>query len=132
MSAYAQFEHIDTIPELGPEDQQCLDELRSVLARHNRLDRIGICLLHQHFDLADDEIMLESCDEANRTLHLRPAKRVDLRDEDTIYTSWSLGANTALQACEKKDHVAPFTLQACQKKDHVAPFALQACQKKDH
>jgi len=118
MSPYARFEHIDTIPELGPDDQPCLDELRSVLARHNRLDRFGICLLHQHFDLADDEIMLESCDDATRTLQLRPAKRVDVEEADPIYTSWSLGANTALQACQKKDHVAPFALQACKKKDH--------------
>jgi hypothetical protein len=117
-SPYARFEHIDTISELGPEDQPCLDELREVLARHNRLDRIGICLLHQHFELADDEIMMESCDEANRTLSLRPVKRAELDEQDTIVTNWALGGDTALQTCAKKDHVAPFALQLCNKKDH--------------
>jgi hypothetical protein len=118
VSPYARFDHIGTIHELGPEDEACIDEVRSVLARHDRLDRLGICLLHQHFDLADDEILLEACDEANRRLYLRPVKRSALREEDTIYTSWALGAGSALQACQKKDHVAPLPLQACKKKDH--------------
>jgi hypothetical protein len=120
-SPYRNFEHIDHVVELGPDDQLCIDEVRSVLERHGRLERIGVCLLHRHFDLADDEILLESCDEMNRTLQLRPVRRSELEGQEITYTTWSLEQGSALQACSKKDHRPPAPAvpsQACTKKDH--------------
>jgi hypothetical protein len=117
------------ISEFGPQDQACLDEIRSVLERHGRLDRVGVCLLHQHFPMADDEVLMESCDEEARTLTLRPMKRSELDEEDVIFTSYSLGSGSALQACSKKDH-GP--VLATQSSSQGFASALQACNKKDH
>jgi hypothetical protein len=119
---------INVIEPVSSHDEECIAELRAVLKRHGRLHRFGISLLHTHFDMTDDEILLETCDDERRTLTIRPVKKSELDDADLIFTNWSLGQEDALQACSKKDHVT--ALQACSKKDHAT--ALQACSKKDH
>ena len=119
---------INVIEPVSSPDEECIAELRAVLKRHGRLHRFGISLLHTHFDMTDDEILLETCDDERRTLTIRPVKRSELEEDDLIFTNWSLGQEAEIQACAKKDHIT--ALQACAKKDHVT--ALQACAKKDH
>jgi hypothetical protein len=138
--SHAGFEDILQIDPLGDHDHLCLKEIREVLQRHQRLERFGICLLHSHFPVGPDEILLEETDAASRCATIRPAKIAEIDPEDIIETMWSLGDSRALQACTKKTHVADdaglSALQACTKKQHVASdaglSALQACTKKEH
>jgi hypothetical protein len=115
-----EFDNINLVPTVSGEDADCLDEMRDVLARHNRLNRFGIVLLHSHFPVANDEILLEETDTATRTSTIRPVKRAELDPDDVINTTWSLDGFTALQACTKKQHMAEYmnALQACTKKKH--------------
>jgi hypothetical protein len=115
-----QFDDINLIPAVSSEDSDCLVEMREVLARHNKLDRFGILLLHSHFPVADDEILLEETDTTTRTSTVRPVKRAELDPDDVINTTWSLNDFTALQACTKKQHMAEYmnALQVCTKKEH--------------
>jgi hypothetical protein len=47
------------MPEpLSSADLAVLEEVRQVLAMHGALRRFGVTLQHQHFDLADDEILV--------------------------------------------------------------------------
>src|SRR5206468_12149745 len=57
---WTDLDHIADVKPIGEHDAECLEEIRLVLQRHNALDRFGIALLHHHFDLADDEMMLET------------------------------------------------------------------------
>jgi len=85
--------HIDDIDKFSSEDHECLEDIRSVLARHNRLRKFGIALLHHHFHLDETEILVQSVDAQTRTLSARvvPRSQVDLAN--AIETLWRFGPN---------------------------------------
>ncbi|GHF27156.1 hypothetical protein GCM10010218_05110 [Streptomyces mashuensis] len=60
---------------LGPQDAAFVRDLIEVLDRHGNLDRFGLCLLHDHFPVAADEILTETTDHEARTLHTRVEKK---------------------------------------------------------
>ncbi|MEU7086235.1 hypothetical protein [Streptomyces achromogenes] len=59
---------------LGPEDSEFVRDIVAVLARHGNLDRFGLCLLHDHFPLAADEVLVETNDPRARTLRVHVEK----------------------------------------------------------
>ncbi|MEU3954360.1 hypothetical protein ACIG54_21595 [Streptomyces achromogenes] len=59
---------------LGPEDSEFVRDIVAVLAKHGNLDRFGLCLLHDHFPLAADEVLVETNDSRARTLHVQVEK----------------------------------------------------------
>ena len=80
--------NIDAVPPFSADDQACFDEIRAVLAKHGKLTRFGVALLHDHFHVAEDEVLLETCDAKSRTLTVRPAK---ISSGDAfVETIWSL------------------------------------------
>lgn len=64
---------------LGPEDGEFLRDLVAVLEKHGNLDRFGLCLLHDHFPLEADEILVETTDAEARTLHTHVEKASQTR-----------------------------------------------------
>ena len=80
---------IDDIEPLNDSDLPCLLEVRDVLKKHNRLSRLGVCLLHSHFDLNSDEIMLEYTDAEQRVLTTK-AVRNDHNTDNKVATMWML------------------------------------------
>jgi hypothetical protein len=66
--------HINETPNIDETDESCLAELESVLRKHGKASRFGVSLLHSHFPLADDEVLLEHCDEEARTLSAHAVK----------------------------------------------------------
>ncbi|MGW3204565.1 hypothetical protein [Streptomyces sp. NPDC001135] len=59
---------------LGPQDAEFVRDLVAVLAKHGNLDRFGLCLLHDHFPLATDEVLVETNDPVARTLRVHVEK----------------------------------------------------------
>ena len=59
---------------LGPHDAEFVRDLVTVLARHGNLNRFGLCLLHDHFPIAADEVLVETNDPRARTLHAHVEK----------------------------------------------------------
>lgn len=53
---------------LGPQDVKFVQDLAAVLEKHGNLNRFGLCLLHDHFALADGEVLVETNDPEARTL----------------------------------------------------------------
>lgn len=75
--ATAQWAHFPAIEDVKPvsaAEMTVLLEVREVLARNGLLDRFGVTLLHRHFDLAEDEHLVEYTDTAARTQVLRVEK----------------------------------------------------------
>jgi hypothetical protein len=68
-------DHIADVRPIGDEDAACLEEIRSVLEKHGALSRFGVSLLHSHFSLAEDEMLLETTDLVKRQHLVRPVKR---------------------------------------------------------
>jgi hypothetical protein len=96
----AQWNHLPDISETKPlddNDRACLDAIRDVLARHACLDRFGVNLLHKHFEMDSDELLVEQVDEEGRRLVTKPVKLDLVRGElSTAYeTQWQWQRNPA-------------------------------------
>ena len=85
---YAELPTLDGVGPLTTEDERCLDEIRTVLDRHGRLDRFGVTLLHRHFELAEDELLVEECDFEKRCLTTTPRVAAEIPPERRLETVW--------------------------------------------
>ena len=92
----------EKVEPLSMQDKECFKEIRDVLKKHNMLERFGVALLHKHFDIADDEMLVESIDEENRTQIIKPLKKsvVEQMEGQILETCWSLKeGNEVIQGC---------------------------------
>ena len=94
----------DAVP-LGPGDEEFVNDIREVLAKHGNLSRFGLCLLHDHFPIHEGEILLETHDTAARTLALRTVKAEELAGLEAKMTSWHF-ANMTGEPVSPGDPVA--------------------------
>jgi hypothetical protein len=74
-------------------------EVRDLLKKHGVEKKYGLALLHKHFDLADDEVLVEYTDVESRTLTTKPARRCETSDGDAVETVWSLDSGSAALVC---------------------------------
>lgn len=88
----------DIDPSLDASDAACLAALREVLQAHGKLDRFGVNLLHKHFELTDDECLIETIDTEGRVLTVTPIARSAL--PSAVPTQWNLSSHSPLQWCE--------------------------------
>jgi hypothetical protein len=88
---WAPLEDIDAVEPIGEGDADCLREVYAVLRRHGKQARFGLTLLHKHFPMGDDEVLLERTNAATRQLVLEPAKADSPDVVRSIQTSWMLG-----------------------------------------
>ena len=98
---WSTLKHITDVKPIGEDDAACLEEIRAVLEKHSCLERFGVTLLHSHFDLEDDEMMLETTDLEKREHWVRPVKQSSLEEDGrtvqpTVITFNENGYN---QAC---------------------------------
>jgi hypothetical protein len=94
------FPDIDAVAPWTENDAALFDELRAVLERHGATSRFGISLLHRHFEIDADEVLVETCDVDARTLVTRPYARHEIRTRPTIDTNWRFdGPNAVAQEC---------------------------------
>ncbi|MET8946235.1 hypothetical protein ABZX30_22305 [Streptomyces sp. NPDC004542] len=102
--------------ELGPQDAEFVRDLVAVLAKHGNLDRFGLCLLHDHFPLAADEVLVETNDPRSRTLRSHVEKAGTTRH--TKASQWRFvrheeagpaeeGSYRVIQLCTPRSICAP-------------------------
>src|SRR5260370_30601829 len=109
---WSSLQDIDDVRPIDDSDAACLEEVRLVLAKHRNLDRFGIALLHSHFQVAEDEMMLETTDVEHIEHWVRPVKKssleqVGLEPQSTIVRFDDRGA-IQYQVClinEQGQHV---------------------------
>ena len=96
---WSDLQDIDDVEPINIGDTECLLEIRNVLKKHGKMDRLGVALLHSHFDMSNDEIMLESSNDETRTLVIQPVKQQEagtnnvgtifmLREGDPTTMTW--------------------------------------------
>lgn len=93
--------NIDDVLPLDATDERCMAEIRRVLEAHGKLQRFGLTLLHEHFSVARDEMLLEHCDVDNRTLTIRPVKKAALADAQVVETNWRLDSMECMAQCQQ-------------------------------
>ncbi|MCH8549477.1 MAG: hypothetical protein LAT80_11420 [Balneolaceae bacterium] len=74
--------HIADVKPIDESDAECLEDIRQVLIKHDRLERFGVSLLHSHFELHDDEILLETTDLEKREHWVRPVTKAFLKENN--------------------------------------------------
>lgn len=90
---------IDKVERRLDSEAGLFGEIREILKRHGVEKKYGLVLLHKHFDLADDEILMEYTDMENRTLITKPTPRRDISAANAIETVWSLETGNMTTAC---------------------------------
>ncbi len=91
---------ISEVQPLTSKDQPMVDEIYQILKKHNALTRFGLTLLHKHFDITKDEMLIESVDPKTRTQTVKPYKKDELTDYDFIETAWRLDTGKAVMDCK--------------------------------
>lgn len=69
---------IDVVAPIDDVDLAVLDEIREVLQRRGAINRFGIAVLHSHFDVDPDEVLVETVDRSTRTLTTQPMKTAEM------------------------------------------------------
>ena len=87
----------DISRDMSESDAACLADVRAALEKHGALERFGVMLLHKHFEIEDGECLLETIDEASRTLTVRPVPAEEIRA--AVQTQWKLSSKDPLQWC---------------------------------
>lgn len=83
---WASTRDIHDVEPISDKDAEVLSELREVLLKHNAVERFGVTLIHKHFDLAENEQLVEFTDVDNRRLTIQPVS--ENKRLTTIETSW--------------------------------------------
>ena len=97
-----QWRRLKDLREVAPLDERdlaCMAELRDVLARHGRLERFAVQLIHKHFELTDGEVLVEYSDAARREHRLCVERRDSAAARGAIPTTWALDRQQPLVAC---------------------------------
>ena len=95
---------LDDVEDLDGSDLVCFQEIAAVLQRHGKLDRFDLALRHGHFDVADDELLVETSDPISRTLSIEPYRSDSIPVGAGIReTVWSLELDgpVASQRCKQ-------------------------------
>lgn len=102
---WSRLRDLHEVEPLGDADLDCLHELRAVLARHGMLARFALHLVHRHFDLAPDEVLVEVSDARRREQRLRVERRDDPAAAAAVPTTWMLDAvePTVVCVCAARD-----------------------------
>jgi len=90
---------VNEVEGLTENDHKLFSELRELLERHGALKKFGVFLLHQHFEIAEDEVLLERTDVSNRRQRIEPVKIGSLAGMQAIETSWRFDDDGPVMYC---------------------------------
>lgn len=104
---YSNLQDINEVKPFDPQaDAALMHDIYRVLQKHNAVDRFGVNLLHDHFEVEDGEWMVETHDEQSRTLTIKPYRNEKLQEPNSILqeTNWRFdekGKVVVMQVCVK-------------------------------
>jgi hypothetical protein len=73
---------------VSPDDEAVLAGISERLQAHGKSERFGVRLIRNPLGLGDNEVLLETCDIAYRTLHCSVGERDGDRAANAVETSW--------------------------------------------
>lgn len=96
---WANIADLHDVPALSDADFDCMRDIREVLLKHDKVDRFALHLVHKHFDLQDDEVLVEYNDAGPREQYFRVEKATPEILENSIPTTWTLEGMQPLARC---------------------------------
>jgi len=73
---------------VNPDDEAILTGIAQRLRAHGKAERFGVRLIRNPLGLLENEVLIETCDVAHRTLHCSVGERGGVRAGTTVETSW--------------------------------------------
>ena len=92
---WSRLQDLGQVRPLDAADLACMAELRDVLARHGRLERFALHLVHKHFQLAPQEVLVEYSDPLEREQRFRVETSDSESVRDAVPTTWMLDSPAA-------------------------------------
>jgi hypothetical protein len=86
---------------IDPRLQACMGQVAEILRQHGLEGKIGLSVLHEHFQVGDDELMFESSDSAHRALKFEPVKRSAIDPQDVFISIWEPSEGKAMGCCPR-------------------------------
>lgn len=86
INPYKDLRDIDDVHEASESERLQLEKLVNFMKEKGLIEHFGITLLHKHFEVNDDEILIESCDLENRTLSIKPIKKSMIAKSEAFNT----------------------------------------------
>ena len=77
-----------SISSVSPADESVLAGFTELLQAHGKTERFGVRLIRDPLGLGDNEVLLETCDIAHRTLRCTVVERDGHSAAEAIETSW--------------------------------------------
>lgn len=97
---YSSMKHVTEVEPISEADRATLDAIKAVLIERGAVDRFGVHLVHKHFDIADDEIVMEYTDEEARTQFTQVEKYAEAFARGRpLETQWRFNRETASMGC---------------------------------
>ncbi|MGW8552629.1 hypothetical protein [Streptomyces tubercidicus] len=96
---------------LGPQDAEFAKDIKAVLEKHGNLDRFGLVLLHDHFAVDRDEVLVETNDVQARTLHVEVEKKAETKHAQP--SQWRFVADSGEKPTGQSDSVPYEVLMLC-------------------
>jgi hypothetical protein len=86
---FAERADFGSIAPLGADDETVLAGIAELLRDHGRIDRVGVKLIRNPLGLSERQLLLETCDSENRTLHCDVSSRDTMPgDVRIVETTW--------------------------------------------
>lgn len=86
--AWNDLDRIHDVDPLTDADEAVLADLHAVLERHDATNRFGVTLLHSHFDLTENEELVERVDADGKTMSISAESVDDFGADELVPTSW--------------------------------------------
>jgi hypothetical protein len=96
---WARLADLRDVPPLDHNDLACMAELREVLVRHGRLQRVALHQVHKQLELAPAQVVVEYSEPLAREQSLRVERRDAEVLRSAIPTTWTLEDSQPLVAC---------------------------------
>ncbi|HVQ85440.1 MAG TPA: hypothetical protein VMS84_11955 [Mycobacterium sp.] len=74
-------------PSVSPDDEAVLEGIAQRLRAHGKTERFGVRLIRNPLGLLENEVLVETCDIAHRTLHCSVGER-DVQAANSVETTW--------------------------------------------
>src|SRR6516164_4818461 len=75
-------------PSVSPDDEAVLEGIAQRLRAHGKTERFGVRLIRNPLGLLENEVLVETCDIAHRTLHCSVGERDGISGDNNVETTW--------------------------------------------
>jgi len=73
---------------VNPDDEAVLTGIAQRLRAHGKTERFGVRLIRNPLGLGENEVLVETCDIAHRTLHCSVGERDGVSADNNVETTW--------------------------------------------